>query len=345
MSRHKIIRAALEGLSLTGAAHWLPGAADAAGFVVTLHNVKRGGRAAAFDPNALLAITPEFLDRFLGHFKGRGWRFVSVDELVAEEGAHDPRRIAVTLDDGYRDNLEHAWPIFRKHATPFTIFVCPGFAERTAELWWIALERIIGAADALVLPGDAPTEMRATRTPAEKQQMFRLWTEWLTSVVDETRQRLEISALAERHGLDFVKLADELTMDWDEVRRIAADPLCSIGAHTMTHAALARLPMERAFREIDESVMTIEAETGRRPTSLAFPYGYRSAAGPREAMLAERAGLATSFSTSPGFVPRSGSRHGLPRVSINGLFQQLRFLEVLLTPGLWTLRDRIKSAA
>lgn len=344
MNHHKIIRVALEGLSLTGAAHWLPGAADAVGFVVTLHNV-RPGRAKAFDPNALLAVTPEFLDRFLAHFTMRGWRFVSVAELLKDDGTNEPRRIAITLDDGYRDNLEHAWPIFRKHAAPFTIFVCPGFAERTAELWWIALERIIGAADALALPGDAPTEMRSTQTPAEKQQMFRLWTEWLTGVVDETRQRLEISALAERHGLDLVKLADELTMDWDEVRRIAADPLCSIGAHTMTHAALARLPMEAAFREIDESVKTIAAKTIKRPTSLAFPYGYRSAAGPREAMLAERAGLTASFTTSPGFVPRSGSRHGLPRVSINGLFQQLRFLEVLLTPGLWTLRDRIKAAA
>jgi peptidoglycan/xylan/chitin deacetylase (PgdA/CDA1 family) len=344
MNKHNIIRVALEGLSLTGAAHWLPGAAEAAGFVVTLHHV-RPARAQAFDPNALLAVTPDFLDRFIARFKERGWRFVSVDDLVKQDNAADPRRIAITLDDGYRDNLEHAWPVFLKHGAPFTIFVCPGFAERTSELWWIALERIIGAAEELALPGDAPTEMRSTRTPAEKQQMFKLWTEWLTSVAGETRQRVEISALAETHGLDLVKLADELTMDWDEIRRIAGDPLCAIGAHTMTHAALARLPMDAAFREIDESVQAIAAETGRRPTSLAFPYGYRSAAGPREAMLAERVGLTSSFTTSPGFVPRSGSRHGLPRVSINGLFQQLRFLEVLLTPGLWTLRDKIRAAA
>jgi peptidoglycan/xylan/chitin deacetylase (PgdA/CDA1 family) len=344
MNRHNIIRVALEGLSLTGAAHWLPGAADAAGFVVTLHHV-RPASDSSFDPNALLAVTPEFLDRFLTHFQARGWRFVSVETLLSADDTADPRRIAVTLDDGYRDNLEHAWPVFQKHAVPFTVFVCPGFAERTSELWWIALERIIGAADSLALPGDDLTEVRSTRTPAEKQQMFKLWMEWLTTVVDETRQRLEINALAERHALDLVKLADELTMDWEEIRRIASDPLCSIGAHTMTHAALARLPMEAAFREIDESVKTIAAKIGWRPTSLAFPYGYRSAAGPREAILAERAGLMCSFTTSPGFVPRSGSRHGLPRVSINGLFQQLRFLEVLLTPGLWTLRDKIRTAA
>lgn len=344
MNRHSIIRAALEGLSMTRAQRWLPAATDAAGFVVTLHNV-RPQRIAAFDPNALLAVTPEFLDRFLGHFIKRGWRFVSVDDLVAEGSRGDPRRIAVTLDDGYRDNLEHGLPVFRKHAVPFTIFVCPGFAERTAELWWIALEQIIAAADSLELPGDGPAEIRPTRTPAEKQEMFQRWTEWLTTVVDETHQRIAIRALAQRHGLDLAKLARDLTMDWDEVRKIAADPLCTIGAHTMTHAALGRLPAEIALREIVGSMDAIEEKIGKRPTSLAFPYGYRAAAGPREAELAGRAGLAASFTTQPGYVRQRGSRHGLPRVSVNGLFQQLRYLDVLLTPGLWALRDKVKSAA
>ena len=144
MNRHALIRASLEALSLTRAPLWLPAAPDASGFVVTLHHV-RPARPAAFDPNALLSVTPDFLDRFLGHFIERGWRFVSVDELVAGGRAAEPRRIAVTLDDGYRDNLEHALPVFRKHAVPFTIYVCPGFADRTSELWWEALERIIAA--------------------------------------------------------------------------------------------------------------------------------------------------------------------------------------------------------
>jgi peptidoglycan/xylan/chitin deacetylase (PgdA/CDA1 family) len=344
MNRHNIIRAALETLSLTGAPRWLPSNREAAGFVVTLHNV-RPAVASSFAPNALLAITPEFLDRFLSHFITCGWRFLSVEELLRDTARSDPRRIAVTLDDGYRDNLEHAWPVFRKHSVPFTIFVCPGFTERTSELWWMALERIIASADAMELPGDGPTEVRPTRTVAGKHDMFRRWTEWLTTVVDETHQRIAIRSLSDRHGLDLAELARDLIMDWDEVRTIAADPLCSIGAHTMTHPALARLPAEKALREITESVEAINSRIGTRPTSLAFPYGYRAAAGPREAELAKRAGLAASFTTSPGFVPSAGPRHGLPRISINGLFQELRFLDVLLTPGLWTLRDKVKAAA
>lgn len=342
MSRHGVIRAALEALSLARAPYWLPSAPDAAGFVVTLHHV-RPARSAAFDPNALLAITPEFLDRFLGHFKARGWRFVSVDELVSD-ATGGPRRIAVTLDDGYRNNMEHAWPVFRKHAAPFTIFVCPGFTERKSELWWEALERVIRTAEAFPAPGVEPAEMRPSRTPAEKLEMFDIWRNWLTTAVDEFHQREAIRALAKAKILDLAELARELVMDWDEVRKIASDPLCTIGAHTMTHPALARLSADAALMEITQSVETIAANIGKRPTSLAFPYGYPSAAGPREAELAKRAGLAASFTTQPGYVPAEGSRQGLPRVSINGLFQQARYLDVLLTPGLWTLRNRIRRA-
>jgi peptidoglycan/xylan/chitin deacetylase (PgdA/CDA1 family) len=92
-----------------------------------------------------------------------------------------------------------------------------------------------------------------------------------------------------------------------------------------------------------DSAERIERETGRRPTSIAFPYGYRAAAAEREARLAEEAGFRSSLTTRPGYVPANGSRHALPRVSINGLFQELRYMDVLLTPGLWALRDRLSK--
>jgi peptidoglycan/xylan/chitin deacetylase (PgdA/CDA1 family) len=343
MSRHALIRAALEVLSATKAARFLPGGSDATGFVVTLHHVMPA-RSSAFQPNALLSVTPDFLDRFLSRFKSLGWRFVSVDELTKTgEGAADPRRIAITLDDGYRNNLEHALPVFRRHAVPFTIYVCPGFCDRTAELWWEALERIIAATDAVAPPGEEGGEALPTRKPAEKLRAFRRWSSWLTTEADEATQRTAIRALAAKHGVDLAALARLLVMDWSEVRTIAAEPFCSIGAHTMTHPALARLPATAAFHEIQASADRIAKETGRRPTSLAFPYGYWAAAGPREAELAAQASLAASFTTRPGYVPAKGSRHGLPRVSINGLFQELRYVETLLSPGLWALKDRVRK--
>jgi peptidoglycan/xylan/chitin deacetylase (PgdA/CDA1 family) len=336
--RRQAIRLALGALSLSRVERWLPAPGDAAGFVLTLHHVAPE-RPASFSPNAHLSITPHFLDRFISQLKARGWRFVSVSDVV-RPSSDDPRRIAITLDDGFRDNAEHAWPVFRQHGVPFTIFVCPGFCDATAELWWEALERIIAGTDSLSLAGEGPSEALPTHAPAEKARAFSQWAAWLTTEADEARQRRAIRALADRYGLDLGALAGELVMDWESVRAIAADPLCTIGAHTMTHPALARLPAQAALDEMKESADRIEAELGRRPETIAFPYGYAAAASAREASLAEQAGFVASFTTRPGYVRRSDERHGLPRVSVNGLFQDVRSLEALLNPGLWALSGR-----
>ncbi|MDQ3560032.1 MAG: polysaccharide deacetylase, partial [Pseudomonadota bacterium] len=100
---------------------------------------------------------------------------------------------------------------------------------------------------------------------------------------------------------------------------------------------------DAALRQMRESADRIEAEIGVRPRTIAFPYGYPAAASAREARLAEEAGFAASFTTQPGYISTRGSRHALPRVSVNGLYQELRYLDALLTPGLWRLRNRIRS--
>lgn len=341
MLKHELIRAALQGFALTRAARFLPQPDDAAGFVVTLHHVRPQAKVSGFEPNALLSITPDFLEAFVSAFIGNGWTFVTTDAAIAEGDVARPRRIAVTLDDGYRDNLEHALPVFRRHKVPFTIYVCPGLTERTSELWWAALERVIAGADDISLTGHGPADALETRTPAQKRRAFALWRSWLTTKVDETQQRVAIRALAAKYGLDLPALAAELVMDWDEVRRIAADPLCTIGAHTMTHPALARLAPQDALREMARSAERIAVETGVRPRTIAFPYGYPAAAGAREGGLAEQAGFAGSFTTQPGYVRRAGSRHALPRVSVNGLFQDVKYLKALLDPGFWKLRETL----
>jgi peptidoglycan/xylan/chitin deacetylase (PgdA/CDA1 family) len=342
--RRFLIGGALGALSLAQIGRWLPRPRDAAGIVVTLHHVEPA-RGGSFRPNAHLSVTPDFLDRFVRRMKARGRRFVSVAELLAApRNGKDAGRIAVTLDDGFRDNSVHALPVFRRHEVPFTLYVCPGFCDRTAELWWEALERIVATHDELPAPGEALSGRIGAGSVDEKRRAFAAWAHWLTAVADERLQRQAIRALAQHCSLDLAALARELVMDWDEVRALARDPLCTIGAHTMTHPALARLPAAEALREMQESAERIDREIGMRPQTLAFPYGYAAAASAREAELARQAGFAASFTTRPGYVGAGGGQ-GLPRVSLNGLYQNPAAVEALLAPGLWKLRDSVRRSA
>ena len=112
------------------------------GSIIMLHRV-RPDCISPLGVTRSLSITPDFLDQILVSLKSEGTELVSMDEMVGscQIGAHHDRRFAaVTLDDGYNDNLHHAWPVFQKHNVPFTIYAAPGLVEGAAVLWWEVVE-------------------------------------------------------------------------------------------------------------------------------------------------------------------------------------------------------------
>jgi peptidoglycan/xylan/chitin deacetylase (PgdA/CDA1 family) len=144
--RHQAFSAVFAAISATRIDRWGRGLAQGAGVILTLHHV-RPPDAGGFRPNGILEITPDFLDHTLTLIRAEGYDLVSLDEALVRLSA--PRKgrffVALTFDDGYRDNVEHAWPVLAKHGAPWTLFVTPGFADRTARLWWLELEEAIRA--------------------------------------------------------------------------------------------------------------------------------------------------------------------------------------------------------
>src|SRR5215471_19799980 len=122
--RSGIFRAGLEALYLTGAHHMLKPLFAGIGTIFMLHHV-RPARNTAFQPNAGLEITPDFLRKTLAYIRSMDVDIVTLDEmherLVA--GRYDRRFACFTFDDGYRDNRDHALPIMREYQAPFTMFV------------------------------------------------------------------------------------------------------------------------------------------------------------------------------------------------------------------------------
>jgi peptidoglycan/xylan/chitin deacetylase (PgdA/CDA1 family) len=332
--RKAVIRAGLEALYFSGA-HWaLRPITGGVGVVFTLHHV-RPAQGGAFEPNRLLEVEPAFLERAVVRMKTRGVEFVSLDEVHRRLVQQDFSRrfVAITLDDGYRDNLEFAWPIFKRHNVPFALFVSTAFADQLGELWWVALERVIAANSRIVFESDGSTRFYDCTGPAEKSAT---WTElyWLLRrLPDEGQMRKIVRDLSYRYGVDPVAPCRELCMTWPEIARLAEDPLVTIGAHTVDHLMLRKLPAARARAEMERSADVIEAALGERPKHFAFPVGDVTSAGPREFALAAALGFRTAVTTRPGVLFPEHREHltALPRVSLNGHFQSVRFVDVFLS--------------
>jgi len=298
------------------------------GVIFTLHHV-RPHVAQPFEPNQHLEITPEFLDSTLRRLRRMGYRFVPLDAVpsLLSDPQDDRLFAAFTLDDGYRNNLIHALPVFERHQAPFTIFIAQGFAEGSHSIWWETLALLLNRENSIEFNFGRGRERLALDTLVRKWDAFDRLAEFIHRQ-DESRALAEVDALARRHGIEPLDITRELVMGPQELRKLSASPLASLGAHTISHRALARLPHAEARIEMEISADYVESITGIRPRTIAFPYGTKEATKGREAELAAKLGFAVAVTTQPGF-PAASQPTYMPRISLNGFYQRSRYVSAL----------------
>ena len=331
--RYSLFRAGFRAIAVTRADRWLLSLAQGCGLILTFHHV-RPHKARAFSPNALLEITPEFLESVLRELHSNGFELIPLDavpERVDREACGRPFAV-LTFDDGYRDNVEYAWPILKRYGAPWTVFVTTDFAEGRGRLWWIELEQAIARLERVRLLIEDRLIQFPTHTPHEKQHAFEEIFRELRAGPEESLYAATAS-LAAQADLCAQDLVRGLCLSWDELRSIAREPDVTIGGHTRTHPILAKRSATAARHEIGDGRAILEQHLARPVRHFAYPGGDSTCAGPREFRLAQEAGFVTAVTTRPGHLFRQHQKqlHALPRVSVNGLFQTRSALRALLS--------------
>ena len=311
----------------------------------------RPPRFDRFQPNRLLEITPRFLTRVVRYLRRSRFDLVSLDEMHRRliECDFSRRFVCLTFDDGYRDMLQWAYPILKEAKVPFAVYVPTSFPDRIGELWWLALEAVIARNDHIGLQIDGRNRTFDCATVAAKRSLYDELYWWLRARTTEAELRSVVHNLAACYHVDITAFCNELCMGWPELAQLAADPLVTIGAHTVNHPMLAKLPQTAVRSEMDLSRSIIEAGLGVRPEHLSYPIGDRSSAGPREFEIAAELGFKTAVTTRPGVLFAKHGRYltALPRISLNGEYQRLRYVRVLLSgsaTAVWSGFRRLDAA-
>ena len=287
--KQTIIRGGLESLFFTGAHMALKPLLGGVGVILTLHHVRplRPGPLPAQPSARNHAALPQPRRQApapLTRRRGQPRRTAP----APDEGDFTHRFVCLTFDDGYRDTLKYAYPILKAAEMPFAVYVATSFPDRLGELWWLALEAVIARNNriGLVIDGtNRPSTAAASRRSARSTRSF-------TGGCGGGRRsevRDVVRNLAACYSVDIAAFCKELCMDWQELAQLAADPLVTIGAHTVNHPMLAKLPEKSVRSEMDLSRSVIEAALGARPQHLSYPFGDPTSAGPREFAIAQRA--------------------------------------------------------
>jgi peptidoglycan/xylan/chitin deacetylase (PgdA/CDA1 family) len=208
----------------------------------------------------------------------RNYKVISLDEIVERVKKRNSLRscVAITFDDGFRDNYENAYPILKKYNVPATIFLTTGYIEDGTAPWFIKLRYIFMKTEKnrFQFSLNDKTISLPMRTREEKFAASDRAMACLKACPDEERLAL-LDRLCEELEINDFRELNNLMLTWDQVKEMSENGI-SFGAHTVSHPVLSRIPMEKAEKEIRESKKTIEEKVGKSVASFAYPFGKKA---------------------------------------------------------------------
>lgn len=290
-------RAALKAMHVSGAGALMAPVTRGLGVIFAVHQVRPG---PSREPSASrdLTITPDFLEQVLAHLQEAGYDVIRLDDVPARLQQGQQRPFACfTFDGGFRDNREHALPVFERHGLPFAIYVAAEPAEGKGvcdqagiDPEALAADRVMGwpelkelACHPLVTLGALAPELALAGLPPEAAR--RQIAACAGKVEEETGQACRHVAFA--HGGRGSAGERELAMVRELGLRTAVARREGLvhASHAGTPTALPRLPLGRGIRDLAslEVLLTgapfaMIAATERVRASLARALTARSAA-------------------------------------------------------------------
>ncbi len=229
----------------------------------------------------------------------RHYRVLTVEDLVerVRQGTVPRNALALTFDDGYRDNLSHAAPILAQHGLPATIFLATGYIGTPDVPWFdhVALAFKLSRRSEVTLPGCEPQRLK---TEGDRLAGLDRAISWLKILPDEKRRRAIERLVTDLNprGPDRPK---RFMLTWEEVDALRGLGF-SVGAHTVTHPILSRVTPEQAREEIQGSKDTIERALGVTVRAFAYPNGGPEDYSPTTVRLVQECGFRCAVSTRRG---------------------------------------------
>ena len=215
----------------------------------------------------------EQLDYLAEHY-----RIVTLSELAGylTRGRPVPPGLAViTIDDGYRDCYDIAFPILRERKIPATTFVVTDFVDQATWLWTDKVRYLTASAPGSLL--ETTIEHHSLRIALDGRYSRlkgaeRVNTE-LKLISDEAKDDA-ICGIAESLDVKIpdVPPAEYLPLTWEQIREMDSSGI-EVGSHTVTHPILTRISAGRLRNELRESRARLEGVLGHKVELLGYPNG------------------------------------------------------------------------
>ena len=182
--------------------------------------------------------------------------------------------IVITVDDGYRDFHDVAWPVLKEFDVPATLFVTTGFVDGRVWLWpdqvsWLFAQ--LEGPNAAFRYGDF--ELAEGEVGQKPRKAWRRVIDHLLSVPDAEKHEF-IAALASTWQTPVPETPPEAyaPCSWEQLVEMQSQGI-EIGGHTVTHPTLGQVSREQALAEVAGCKTMISEHLPHRPRTFCYPNG------------------------------------------------------------------------
>ena len=219
--------------------------------------------------HARFVTTPQFEEHIV--YLKTHFQVISLDQAFAGEYDSGRMAVALTFDDGYRNNLEHALPILQKHALPATFFVSAPQAFGGDILWADLLDITTATTDGKlqVLDRVFKKNGKGEFVGADGIRLKECCKLEGPYFIQSLVQSLDKQPFRDDPSWDdYWKL-----MDANALKALAAAPGISIGSHGTQHYNLDQMPLVSAMIDVRAGIFWVEKAIGKKVKAFAYPDG------------------------------------------------------------------------
>jgi peptidoglycan/xylan/chitin deacetylase (PgdA/CDA1 family) len=209
------------------------------------------------------------------HYLKKHCRVVPLRELPQAIASRPTRPIvALTFDDGFRNNFSVAFPVLSALALPATIFLATDFIGSEDTLWFCRINAALTRTALTRLDWDGESyDLSDAAARARAHARFQVRLKQFPHPELLTRTAQLIKALGDTPDRPVPHDSPYRMLAAQEVRQMADSELIDFGGHTCSHAILSGLGAAQRSREVLTSMANVERLTAKPCTLFAYPNG------------------------------------------------------------------------
>lgn len=220
-----------------------------------------------FRPNNDLVVSKSIFEQQIKYLK-KNFNVISINDI--HKNPNLKRKIVITFDDGYFDNMQNAIPILKKYKCPAIIYIVTGLLNQEIYPWWIRLWEIIESKNSIILNNSKidlskkDLKIKAYHFYSEKMKFMKL-----------KDQKIFFSKINENLNYSNAN-KKKMFLSKKNLENISKEKIIEIGCHTHTHPNLKILNTNELTQEIIKSKYILQKILKKEINHFSIPYGTKN---------------------------------------------------------------------